>query len=147
MLSGIFSVDTVGVGSSGAILGMLTAWIVWILFRWKKVPAMYHRQRNCQLGTVVIAVAVTIGLSFTPYVDWAAHVGGAIQGILWGVVVLSHELESKYIKWALRFVAVTISSILFKPLSNVLKNASSSSFTTFETKSNCCFNSGNTFSN
>ena len=113
MLSGIFSVDTVGVGSSGAILGMLTAWIVWILFRWKKVPAMYHRQRNCQLGTVVIAVAVTIGLSFTPYVDWAAHVGGAIQGILWGVVVLSHELESKYIKWALRFVAVSISVIGF----------------------------------
>ena len=113
MLSGIFSVDTVGVGSSGAILGMLTAWIVWIIFRWKKVPAMYHRQRNCQLGTVVVAVAVTIGLSFTPYVDWAAHVGGAIQGILWGIVVLSHELENKYIKWTLRFVAISISAIGF----------------------------------
>lgn len=60
---------------------MLTAWIVWILFRWNKVPPIYHRQRNCQLGTVVVAVLVTIGLSFTPYVDWAAHVGGAIQGL------------------------------------------------------------------
>jgi hypothetical protein len=26
--------DPVGVGSSGAVLGMLASWIVWILFRW-----------------------------------------------------------------------------------------------------------------
>jgi hypothetical protein len=26
--------DSVGVGSSGAVLGMLASWIVWIVFRW-----------------------------------------------------------------------------------------------------------------
>jgi membrane associated rhomboid family serine protease len=59
-----------------------------------KVPRIYHKQRNCQLGTVVIAVLITVGLSFTPFVDWANNVGGLIQGLLWGAVVLSHELEN-----------------------------------------------------
>ena len=40
-----------------------------------------------------------------------------------------------------------MSSIFFKPLSNVLKNASSSSFITFATNSSCAFNSGKTCSN
>lgn len=30
----IFLSDSVGVGSSGAVLGMLCAWLVWIIFRW-----------------------------------------------------------------------------------------------------------------
>ena len=41
----------------------------------------------------------------------------------------------------------TISSMRFNPFSNVLKNPSSSSFTTLVTKSNCPVNSGKTFSN
>ena len=34
ILSCVFLSNTVGVGSSGALLGMLTSWIVWIIFRW-----------------------------------------------------------------------------------------------------------------
>ena len=30
----IFLPGTVGVGSSGAVLGMLASWVVWIIFRW-----------------------------------------------------------------------------------------------------------------
>ena len=30
----IFIPDSVGVGSSGALMGMLSSWIVWIVFRW-----------------------------------------------------------------------------------------------------------------
>ena len=30
----IFLSDSVGVGSSGAVLGMLCSWLVWIVFRW-----------------------------------------------------------------------------------------------------------------
>lgn len=67
MLSGIFSPNTVGIGSSGAILGILSAWTVWIIFRWKKVPKIYHRQRNCQLGTVIVAVLITVCLPYTSY--------------------------------------------------------------------------------
>jgi membrane associated rhomboid family serine protease len=34
MMSCIFLPDAVGVGSSGAVLGMLSSWMVWLVFRW-----------------------------------------------------------------------------------------------------------------
>ena len=69
-------------------LGMLTSWIVWIIFRWKKIPKRFHSQRNCQLGVVVAAVAITLITSFAPYVDWAVHFGGAIQVDILFVIIL-----------------------------------------------------------
>ena len=57
ILSGIFGellsccvmVNSVGVGSSGAIMGILASWVVWIVFRWKKIPPECHRQRYCNI--------------------------------------------------------------------------------------------------
>ena len=69
----------ISVGSSGAVLGMLCSWIVWIIFRWNKIPARAHANRNCQLFIVFACVVITIGTSFGNYVDWCAHVGGVIM--------------------------------------------------------------------
>lgn len=77
LCSCIFEPNTVGVGSSGALLGMLMAWVVWIIFRWRKIPVRFHKQRNCQLTVVVVSIVITLGMSFAKYVDWAAHFGGA----------------------------------------------------------------------
>ena len=55
--------------------------------------------------------------------------------------------STESVEFALSLALAKISSILFRPLSNVLKKASSSSFTTLLTKSNCCINSGKTLSN
>ena len=109
ILSGIFGellsccvmVDTVGVGSSGAIMGILASWIVWIVFRWKKIPPECHRQRNCQLSMVVASVVITLMFSFTPFVDWGAHLGGAIMGFVLAPALLSSELDDK--RHAVRF--------------------------------------------
>lgn len=67
MLSCIFLPNSVGIGSSGAVLGMLTAWIVWILFRWYKVPKESRGQRNCQLVVVTAAVVLTLAFSFSEF--------------------------------------------------------------------------------
>eukprot|EP01034_Spumella_vulgaris_P033822 gene33822-41725_t len=88
MCSCLFIPDSVGVGSSGALMGMLSSWIVWIVFRWKKIPHECKKQRNCQLFVVFASVVITLATSFTPNVDWAAHAGGTVQGLLWGVVLL-----------------------------------------------------------
>lgn len=73
MLSCIFLPDAVGIGSSGAVLGMLTSWIVWILFRWFKVPAESRGQRNCQLLVVTAAVVMTLAFSFSDYGACQCH--------------------------------------------------------------------------
>jgi hypothetical protein len=81
-----------------------------------KIPERYHRQRNCQFGIVASSVIVTLAASFAPYIDWSAHFGGAIQvinrmfgciknlilgydkGLLWGIILLSRELENQFRK-------------------------------------------------
>eukprot|EP00981_Chlorochromonas_danica_P002661 scaffold521_cov177-Ochromonas_danica.AAC.15 len=113
MMSCIFLPSSVGVGSSGALMGMLSSWVVWIIFRWKKIPPECKKQRNCQLLIVTAAIVVTLATSAMPNVDWAAHVGGAIQGILWGFVLLSNELDhSSHRKW-LRLGAIALSCFLY----------------------------------
>ena len=104
IVSCIFIPSSVGVGSSGAVLGMLTAWIVWIVFRWKKIPTECRSQRNCQLVIVTISVVVTLALSFAPFVDWGAHFGGALMGLLSAFVMLSSELDKKNTRYAVRVI-------------------------------------------
>lgn len=91
----IFSADSISVGSSGAVLGMLSSWIVWILFRWNRIPERARGNRNCQLAVVLACVAITLGTSFSKYIDWAAHYGGASMGILWGILLISRELQNE----------------------------------------------------
>lgn len=113
MMSCIFLPGTVGVGASGAIMGMLSSWVVWIIFRWKKIPHECKSQRNCQLFIVVAAVVVTIATSFQPNVDWAAHIGGVIQGALWGIVLLSSELDVERNQMWLRIGAGSVACTLY----------------------------------
>lgn len=47
------------------------------------------------------AIVVTLATSAMPNVDWSAHLGGAVQGLLWGFILLSSELEndSNRVSW------------------------------------------------
>ena len=60
-------------------MGMLSSWVVWIIFRWKKIPPECKSQRNCQLTVVVASIVITLATSMMPRVDWAAHAGGAFM--------------------------------------------------------------------
>ena len=94
LLSCIAFPNAISVGSSGSILGVLTSWIIFIIFRWNKVPVTLSGNRNRQLIIVTISIAATLALSFSGYIDWAAHVGGATQGLLLGLLLFSYELDN-----------------------------------------------------
>eukprot|EP01035_Chromulina_nebulosa_P012282 gene12282-16376_t len=94
-------------------MGMLSSWIVWIVFRWKKIPPQCKRQRNCQLGVVAASIIITLGTSFSPNVDWGAHFGGSVQGLLWGIILLGSELDNFRNKMLVRGTAIAISATLF----------------------------------
>jgi hypothetical protein len=38
-------------------------------------------------------------------VDWAAHFGGSIQGVIAAAMMLSREVEHFYLKWGVRTLA------------------------------------------
>jgi hypothetical protein len=129
--SSILLTNLVGVGSSGSLMGMLGAWVVFIIYTWcplclslllathlppsthrrNKVPPESRCQRNCQLFSVLVTITVTVPASPSPlsltcpsslsqmmftlvsFVDWAAHAGGLIQGVLLGIALLSGEIR------------------------------------------------------
>ena len=69
---------TLSVGASGAIFGLMAAWIV--------VARRLHRDATQVL--VLLALNVALGLVL-PSVDWRAHLGGAITGAALAFVLTS----------------------------------------------------------
>jgi len=121
LLSGIFGnicsclflPEGVSVGASGALLGMLASWCVWIMFRWNKVPEQCHGQRNCQATMVGMCIVITLAMSFASFVDWAAHMGGTLMGGLLGLIFLAKELDNEKTRLYVRVCGVGLSLILF----------------------------------
>ena len=81
----------------------------------KKIPDESKPQRNCQLLIVTASVAITLATSFGEFVDFAAHFGGAFQGIILGGLFLSYELENIKNRTALRitFFLVWLGSFIW----------------------------------
>ena len=77
---------SLGVGGSGAIMGVLGARIGEGLVK-------YHDRGGgiddlCITG---VSVGFVLMMSFVPFVDWPAHVGGAVSGLVVGLIAFSHD--------------------------------------------------------
>ena len=66
--------DTLGVGSSGALMGLLGAWFVEICCKWSSSTPEELPQRAASLVLVLLNILITLSFSTVPYVDWAVSV-------------------------------------------------------------------------
>jgi membrane associated rhomboid family serine protease len=87
LASCIFLPDQIGVGSSGAIMGLMGAWFVHIICSWSSGGP----QGMLNIVLVFINVSVTLGFSFVPFIDWAAHIGGLIAGALTALILFGTD--------------------------------------------------------
>jgi membrane associated rhomboid family serine protease len=71
----------VGVGASGAIFGLLGAWVAYNYRR----RSMRHNRGNLQGAYFLILLNLVLSFSI-PGIDWRAHVGGLIAGIVAGTI-------------------------------------------------------------
>jgi len=120
ILSCIFKPDSVSVGSSGAVMGLFGGKLAEVLCRCcesKKTiqGRIGHEVRKEQLGGVLCSVILVMAFSFIPYVDWAAHLGGLVAGILVGLPVFSCSIKTMLyrILWFVAGMAVTVGSFFF----------------------------------
>jgi membrane associated rhomboid family serine protease len=71
----------VGVGASGAIYGLLGAFVS---YNWRRRHLAFFRAR---LQSVMPWIVLNLVLSFSiPFIDWRAHVGGLLAGLVAGFV-------------------------------------------------------------
>jgi membrane associated rhomboid family serine protease len=69
---------TISVGASGAIFGLMAAWIV------------VHRRLNADATPVILLLGINVVLGFVVSgIDWRAHLGGAAVGALVAVILTS----------------------------------------------------------
>jgi membrane associated rhomboid family serine protease len=74
-------VGEVGVGASGAIFGLLGAWVTFN-YRRRQSPVA-----AAQLRWAYILIGINLVLSFSiPGIDWRAHVGGLAAGVVAGAL-------------------------------------------------------------
>lgn len=115
MFSCCFLYDSISVGSSGSIMGILTAWLIHIIFRIRTMQSEHdfnitvdsnisnHSTITESRGQIIIffavfaAIFLTLALSFKANVDWGSHCGGSFYGFLWGCFLFSHHPKKESI--------------------------------------------------
>ena len=100
MFSCCFLYDSVSVGSSGSIMGLLASWLFDILFALQKVRSSGESYKiggqhvSVMLYSILTALLLTLATSWSSGVDWASHAGGCLYGIVWACA-LSPQTSSK----------------------------------------------------
>jgi membrane associated rhomboid family serine protease len=103
MLSCCLLYSSISVGSSGSIMGILTAWLMDIMFciltlqseHDVNVTEIYNQ--FIMFCAILIAVTLTLALSFESSVDWGSHSGGCFYGFLWGCFLFSDRPKKEAI--------------------------------------------------
>jgi membrane associated rhomboid family serine protease len=73
--------DRASVGASGAVFGLLGAWLAYNLRR----RSLSLGRANIQWVVMLIGINLVLGL-VVPRIDWLAHVGGLVAGVAAGFV-------------------------------------------------------------
>ncbi|GMI00564.1 hypothetical protein TrVE_jg2453 [Triparma verrucosa] len=84
LMSSVFKPGVLGVGASGAIMGVLGARVG------EGLVKFYDSDGGIvDLSDTVCSIIIVMALSFVPFVDWPAHLGGAVSGVSLGIVFFS----------------------------------------------------------
>jgi len=94
LLSCVFSPNSLSVGSSGALCGLMGAWAPFLVITWNQTLPRDIKVRNAQLILVIISDLMLIPLSFLPMVDFAAHLGGLVAGVFLAMAVFADRLQT-----------------------------------------------------
>lgn len=83
VLSSLFIRNSISVGASGALFGLLGAMLSELITNWS-----IYTNKAAALFTLFIIIAINLAVGILPHVDNFAHIGGFITGFLLGFVML-----------------------------------------------------------
>merc|ERR1711988_237199 len=70
LASCVFSPNSLSVGSSGALCGIIGAWPLFIMITWNQTLPRDIKLRNIQFVLVIVSIVILVATSFIPMVDW-----------------------------------------------------------------------------
>ncbi|CAE8588929.1 unnamed protein product [Polarella glacialis] len=108
----VFLPDNLSVGSSGALCGLMGAWVPYICATWNQTLPKDIKLRNGQLILATTSVVLLIPISFMPLTDFAAHMGGLVFGMTLSMAIFAGKLQTRSWRIATRAVGVSSSAAL-----------------------------------
>lgn len=101
VLSSLFTRNSISVGASGAIFGLLGAMLSELLTNW----TIYFNKVSTLLNLLTI-IAINLAIGILPHVDNFAHIGGFATGLLLGFILLPRPryswLEQRHLTAGIR---------------------------------------------
>ncbi|KAB1210733.1 Inactive rhomboid protein 1 [Morella rubra] len=83
VLSSLFIRNSISVGASGALFGLLGAMLSELFTNWT-----IYTNKAAALITLLVIIVINLGIGILPHVDNYAHIGGFLTGFLLGFVLL-----------------------------------------------------------
>uniref|UniRef100_A0A165XD11 RHOMBOID-like protein n=1 Tax=Daucus carota subsp. sativus TaxID=79200 RepID=A0A165XD11_DAUCS len=83
ILSALFIHNSISVGASGALFGLLGAMLSELLTNWT-----IYSNKAAAIITLLVIVVINLAVGLLPHVDNYAHIGGFLSGFLLGFVFL-----------------------------------------------------------
>ncbi|CAL9089104.1 RHOMBOID-like protein 3 [Musa acuminata AAA Group] len=83
VLSALLLMNSISVGASGALFGLLGAMFSELIINWT-----IYSNRVAALLTLLVIIIINLGIGLFPHVDNIAHIGGFVSGFLLGFVLL-----------------------------------------------------------
>ncbi|PQM34361.1 RHOMBOID-like protein 2 [Prunus yedoensis var. nudiflora] len=83
ILSSLFIRKNISVGASGALFGLLGAMLSELITNWT-----IYTNKVAALLTLLVIIAINLGIGILPHVDNFAHIGGFLTGFLIGFVLM-----------------------------------------------------------
>jgi rhomboid protease GluP len=94
-------------GASGALCGIFASEAAWLLLNRRFIPPPIVRSWMGNLLTNFLFIAF---ISLIPGISWAGHLGGAIVGVIVGVLLHYHRYGKPIIRW------LAIAAVFFVPV-------------------------------
>lgn len=95
VLSSLFIRNSISVGASGALFGLLGAMLSELFTNWT-----IYSNKAAALVTLLVVIAINLAIGILPHVDNFAHIGGFLTGFLLGFVFLMRP----HYGWMQRYV-------------------------------------------
>ncbi|KAJ0043039.1 hypothetical protein Pint_17400 [Pistacia integerrima] len=83
VLSSLFIGDSISVGASGALFGLLGAMLSELITNWS-----LYTNKAAALVTLLVIIAINLAIGILPHVDNFAHIGGFLTGFFLGFILL-----------------------------------------------------------
>ena len=89
--------DTISVGASSAIFGLLGALLAYLLLNWEALkPLGFGRCQMLMMIIFLLVLNLMVGVGFSTYIDNYAHLGGLLGGIFFGLFILTPIVVTAY---------------------------------------------------